>query len=176
MRANARWGTHPKIREVDVHSFNSDSLSTQEIFWIASPPADDRSGSATGAEKNEYTISELASEFGLTHRALRFYHSRGLISPQREGRRRIFGRADRDRLALIVKGKKLGFTLTEISQMIEAQSGRASAHTLKLSSEKCLQQIAFFERQMREAAEALTELREIHLALSRQAIERGPVA
>jgi DNA-binding transcriptional MerR regulator len=157
-----------------VRSFASDSLSTQDVFWIASPPADDHSGGAAGAEKTEYTIAELAKEFGLTLRALRFYDSRGLIAPQREGRRRIFSRADRDRLALILKGKKLGFTLTEISQMIEAQSGHASAHNLKLTADKCLQQIAFFERQMREAAEALTELREIHLTLSKQAMERDP--
>jgi len=156
-----------------VQSFNSDSLSVQDVFWIASPSSDDQSGSATGAEKNEYTIAELAREFGLTHRALRFYHSRGLISPQRAGRRRVFSRADRDRLALIVKGKKLGFTLTEISQMIEAQSGRADAHSLKLSAEKCLQQIAFFERQMREAGEALAELREIHLSLCIQSSKSG---
>jgi DNA-binding transcriptional MerR regulator len=159
-----------------VQSFNSDSLATQDVFWIASPQADDQSGNAAAAEKTEYTIAELAQEFGLTLRALRFYHSRGLISPLRDGRRRIFSRADRDRLALIVKGKKLGFTLAEISQMTEAQAGRANAHTLKLTAEKCLEQIAFFERQMREAAEALTELREIHLALSKQAMDRGPNA
>jgi DNA-binding transcriptional MerR regulator len=157
-----------------VHSCDSsDSLLAQEVFWIASPPADEQSGSAVGSEQSEYTIAELSKEFGLTLRALRFYDSRGLIAPVRAGRRRVFSRADRDRLALIVKGKKLGFTLTEISQMIEAQSGRANAHSLKLSAEKCLEQIAFFERQMREAAEALTELREIHLSLSKQAMERG---
>ena len=154
-----------------MRSFNSDSLAPQDIFWIASPPADEPSGNAAGAEQTEYTIAELSKEFGLTLRALRFYHSRGLIAPQREGRRRVFSRADRDRLALIVKGKKLGFTLAELSQMIEAQSGRANAHSLKLSAEKCMQQIEFFERQMREAAEALTELREIHLALSKQAMD-----
>ena len=159
-----------------MQSFNSDSLSAQDIFWLASPPSDAQTGAAAGSEKTEFTIAELSKEFGLTLRALRFYHSRGLISPQREGRRRVFSRADRDRLALILKGKKLGFTLAEISQMIEAQSGRADAHTLKLNAEKCLQQIAFFERQMREAAEALTELREIHLALSKQAMERVPKA
>lgn len=159
-----------------MQSFNSDSLSPQDVFWIASPRTEDHSNGSGGTEQTEFTIAELSKEFGLTLRALRFYHSRGLISPQREGRRRVFSRADRDRLALIVKGKKLGFTLAEISQMIEAQSGRANAHTLKLSADKCLEQIAFFERQMREAAEALTELREIHLALSKQAMERGPKA
>jgi DNA-binding transcriptional MerR regulator len=159
-----------------VQSFNSDSLSPQNAFWIASPSGDDQPANAAGPEQTEYTIAELSKEFGLTLRALRFYHSRGLISPERAGRRRVFSRADRDRLALIVKGKKLGFTLAEISQMTEAQSGRANAHTLKLTAEKCLDQIAFFERQMREAAEALTELREIHLALSKQAMEREPKA
>ena len=158
-----------------MSSFTSHSLATQDAFWIASPSPDDHSAN-NAAEKAEFTIAELAKEFGLTLRALRFYHSRGLIAPERAGRRRIFSRADRDRLALIVKGKKLGFTLAEISQMIEAQAGRANAHTLKLSAEKCLDQIAHFERQMREAAEALTELREIHLALSKQAMQDGPTA
>ena len=153
-----------------MQSINSSSALADDVFWIASPPPDERSGEAKAGEQTEYTIAELAREFGLTLRALRFYHSRGLIAPQREGRRRIFSRADRDRLALILKGKKLGFTLSEISQMIEAQSGHANAHTLKLSADKCLQQIAHFERQMREAAEALTELREMHLVLSKQAM------
>ena len=157
-----------------MSSFTFESLATQDAFWIASPMADDQSANPAGPEKTEFTIAELASEFGLTLRALRFYHSRGLIAPERAGRRRIFSRADRDRLALIVKGKKLGFTLAEISQMIEAQAGRANAHTLKLGAEKCLEQIALFEKQMREAAEALTELREIHLALSKQAMQGGP--
>ena len=148
----------------------------QDVFWIASPPVHDHSANAAAAEKSEFTIAELAKEFGLTLRALRFYHGRGLIAPQREGRRRIFSRADRDRLALILKGKKLGFTLAEISQMIEAQSGHANAHTLKLTADKCLKQIAFFERQMRDAAEALTELREIHLALSKRAMSGEPKA
>ena len=157
-----------------MHSSDTPALlPDQDVVWVASARDDDHVADASSG-KAEFTIAELAEEFGLTLRALRFYDSRGLISPTREGRRRIFSRADRDRLALIVKGKKLGFTLAEISQMLDAQSGRASAHTLKLTAEKCLEQISFFERQMREAAEALSELREIHLALSKQAMERGP--
>ena len=157
-----------------MHSCNPpDLLSAQDIFWAASASDDDhRSGDAAG-DQSEFTIAELAREFGLTLRALRFYDSRGLLSPQRDGRKRIFSRADRDRLALILKGKKLGFTLAEISQMIEAQSGRASAHTLKLTAGKCLEQIAFFERQMREAGEALAELRAIHLSLCKQTAQQG---
>lgn len=156
-----------------MHSCNPpDFLSDQDVFWVAAAATDEPASGADTTEQT-YTITELAREFGLTHRALRFYDGRGLLSPHRHGRRRIFSRADRDRLALILQGKKLGFTLTEISQMIEAQSGHASEHALKLTAEKCLEQIAFFERQMREASEALTELRRIHLSLCMRATQQG---
>jgi DNA-binding transcriptional MerR regulator len=156
-----------------VHSCNPpDSLPAQDVFWVNSGPGEDLKHDARDIQ-TEFTITELAKEFGLTHRALRFYDSRGLLSPQREGRRRIFTRADRDPLVLILKGKKLGFTLAEISRMIEAQSGQANEQALRLSAAKCLEQIAFFERQMREAAEALAELRRIHLSLCVQTSQRG---
>ena len=152
-----------------MHSCDpSDSLA-QDVFWFTSENDVDN---GPGAGRTEFTITELAEEFGLTHRALRFYEVRGLLSPQRHGRKRIFSRADRDRLALILKGKRLGFTLAEISQMIEAQSGHASENTLKLTAEKCLEKIAHFERQMREAGEALAELRRIHLSLCVQTAQR----
>lgn len=149
-----------------MHSCNPpDLLPAQDVVWVNSDPKDDPKNQASDTAQTEFTITDLARAFGLTHRALRFYESRGLLSPQRDGRKRIFSRADRDRLALILKGKKLGFTLAEISRMVEAQAGRASEHTLKLTAEKCLEQIAFFERQMREAGEALAELRRMHLSL-----------
>jgi DNA-binding transcriptional MerR regulator len=148
-----------------MHSYDySEAARGRNVIWAGSSPA---SGPA-GAEKAEFSINELATEFSLTHRALRFYESRGLLSPQRDGRRRIFSRADRERLALILKGKKLGFTLTEISEMVEMQAGRATQQGLTLTAEKCLEQIAHFERQMQEAAEALAELRRIHLMLTTQ--------
>src|SRR5215831_17893949 len=109
----------------------------------------------------EFTITELAKDFGITLRALRFYESRGLLSPARDGRKRLFSRADRDRIALILKGKALGLTLAEISQMVAAESGAAAKKDLPMSRDKCEEQIAFFERQIREANEALTELRRI---------------
>jgi DNA-binding transcriptional MerR regulator len=156
-----------------VHSYNpSDSRHAENVFWF-SPARDGTSGNAASRAQTQFSITDLAQEFGLTHRALRFYEARGLISPQREGRRRIFSRADRDRLALIVQGKKLGFTLAEIRNMVEAQSGHGSESALKLTAEKCLEQIAFFERQMREAGEALAELRRIHLSLCVQAGQRA---
>jgi DNA-binding transcriptional MerR regulator len=145
-----------------VHSYTPpDLLAQPDVFLVDSE-------SVAQSEKVEFTINELAHEFSLTHRALRFYESRRLLSPRRDGRRRFFSRADRDRLALVLKGKKLGFTLTEISEMIEAQAGRATEHGLKLTSEKCVEQIAHFERQIADAEEALRELRRIHVVFSGQ--------
>jgi DNA-binding transcriptional MerR regulator len=146
-------------KRLPVHSCNPpDALRATDVFWVDSDPK-----TQTNSEKTEFSINELAGEFSLTHRALRFYESRGLLNPRRDGRRRIYSREDRDRLTLILKGKKLGFTLTEISEMVEAQAGRATQHGLKLTAEKCREQIAHFERQVVEATEALAELRRIHL-------------
>jgi DNA-binding transcriptional MerR regulator len=151
-----------------MHSCDfDDSSQGGDVFWI------DSENQAKNTDQSEFSITDLAKEFGITLRALRFYESRGLLTPVRQGRKRIFSRMDRDRLSLILKGKKLGFTLAEISQMIEAQSGHASEHALKLTAEKCLEQIAHFERQMREASEALTELRRIHLSLCVQTTQRA---
>jgi DNA-binding transcriptional MerR regulator len=121
------------------------------------------------AANDEFFIGELATLLGVSQRALRFYEKRGLVSPRRDGRRRVYGRRDYQRVSLVLKGKRLGFTLTEITQMIDAAEGRASAGGLRLSVDTCTQQIAFFEARMREAIEALSELRAIHRSLCVQA-------
>ena len=66
-----------------------------------------------------YTISELASEFGITTRAIRFYEEKGLVSPRREGSRRLFSPADRVRIKLILRGKRIGMTLDECVEVID---------------------------------------------------------
>lgn len=66
-----------------------------------------------------WTIAELAREFDVTHRAIRFYEDRGLISPQRNGTHRLFTQRDRVGLSLILRGKRLGFDLTEIARIID---------------------------------------------------------
>lgn len=65
-----------------------------------------------------FTISELAQEFDITTRSIRFYEEKGLISPQREGTKRLFSSADRVRLKLILRGKRLGMTLEESAEII----------------------------------------------------------
>ncbi len=66
-----------------------------------------------------YTISDLANEFAVTTRTIRFYEAEGMISPERDGQRRIFSVRDRTRLKLILRGKRIGFTLAEIRDIID---------------------------------------------------------
>ena len=66
-----------------------------------------------------YTISELAKEFGLTTRTMRFYEEKGLISPRREGQKRLYSSADRVRIKLILRGKRIGMSLAECVEVID---------------------------------------------------------
>ena len=105
-----------------------------------------------------YTIGDLAREFGVTLRTLRFYEDRGLLSPKREGAARIYDPRDRSRLSVILKGKQLGFTLTEIREMLAEERGEAPASDLKLSLAQVEDQIAHLQNQKREIEQALAEL------------------
>jgi DNA-binding transcriptional MerR regulator len=123
------------------------------------------SESAEGAKF--YTIGDLAREFGVTLRTLRFYEDRGLLSPRRDGTARIYDARDRERLSVILKGKQLGFTLTEIRAMLaEERSGSGPAMNLKLSLDQVEDQIRHLEQQKVEIEEALAELKSRRASLA----------
>lgn len=138
-----------------------DMESSVVHVWAAEP-----AGETLSTSKAAFTIGELSREFGVTLRALRFYENKGLISPQRDGLSRLYSQGDRTRLALILKGKKLGFTLGEIRQMIAVEEGEADTKALTLSSEKCLEQIELLKRQKSEIEEGISELSRIYASLS----------
>jgi len=69
--------------------------------------------------KKKYTISDLAGEFGITTRTIRFYEEKGYLNPKREGTRRIYSTPDRTSLRLILRGKRLGLTLDETADLIK---------------------------------------------------------
>jgi DNA-binding transcriptional MerR regulator len=134
-------------------------LMGSDVVWIDAAAADP-------LIKDEIlTISQMAEKFAVTPRALRFYESKGLLAPERQGRARVYKQGDQQHLLLILKGRKLGFTIAEISQMIAAEDGRASQQVLKMTREKCLEQIELLERQMNDTKEALAELRKLHSSL-----------
>jgi DNA-binding transcriptional MerR regulator len=70
-------------------------------------------------ERTEFSISELAQEFDVTPRAIRFYEDQGLLAPRRDGQKRIYALRDRTRLKLTLRGKRLGLTLSEIRELID---------------------------------------------------------
>lgn len=73
----------------------------------------------TAAADRTFSISELAQEFDVTTRAIRFYESEGLLTPERQGQRRIYSRRDRVRLMLTLRGKRIGLSLLEIRELFE---------------------------------------------------------
>ena len=132
---------------------------TSQMVWVDDGPA----MSPPDYGKDEVTIGELATRFGVTLRTLRFYEKKGLLKPRRRGMARLYDSQDRGRLALILQGKRLGFTLTEIRALVSAQEGAgADSQALDLSREKCIEQIKLLERKKREIETALAELRRIY--------------
>ena len=110
------------------------------------------------AASAEFSISELAQEFDVTPRAIRFYEDQGLLAPRREGQRRIYTARDRTRLKLTLRGKRLGLTLSEIRELIDMyEPGRDERAQLErflsvLESHKAslVQQRADIEAQLTE--------------------------
>ena len=109
-------------------------------------------------ERAEFSISELAREFEITPRAIRFYEDQGLLAPRRDGQRRIYTPRDRTRLRLTLRGKRLGLTLSEIRELIDMyEPGRDQRPQLErflavLESHKAslLQQTTDIEAQLAE--------------------------
>jgi DNA-binding transcriptional MerR regulator len=79
---------------------------------------------AVPAREAQYTISELAAEFALTTRAIRFYEDEGLVEPRRNGQARIYGERERTRIKLILRGKRLGLSLAEIREILDLHDSR----------------------------------------------------
>jgi DNA-binding transcriptional MerR regulator len=123
-------------------------------------------GSTELGRPGTYTIGDLAREFGVTLRTLRFYEDKGLLNPARDGLTRLYSAQDREHLQLILKGKRLGFTLVEIGDMI-AHHGDGKMASLAISADAVKEQIAHLERQRQEIDDALAELRRNYEGLSR---------
>lgn len=106
-----------------------------------------------------HTISDLAREFGVTTRTIRFYEDQGLITPARDGQRRVYGPRDRVRLKLIMRGKRLGFSLEEIGRMIDLYDEDPSeVRQLRLFLEKITERQQVLSRQQEDIAAILEEL------------------
>ena len=126
-------------------------MATHSAYAVV-PPLDDR---------DAFAISDLCMEFGVTARALRFYEDEGLIAPQRRGTQRIYSQRDRARLAWILRGKRVGFSLGEIREMIDLYDvgdGRRAQRQAAIDHSRA--RIALLARQKHDIDAAIAELTE----------------
>ncbi|ALV25715.1 MerR family transcriptional regulator [Pannonibacter sp. Q-1] len=133
----------------------SEALSIQDGNEIADvvAAADD------STKKTQFTIGDLAKEFGVTLRTLRFYEDRGLLNPKRDGLNRVYTRRDRARLKLVVMGKRVGFSLSEIRDMLDLYDLRDGQVTqLRVALSRFNEQIAVLETQRKDIDQAIEEL------------------
>ena len=106
-----------------------------------------------------FTITNLAEEFGITTRAIRFYEDKELLRPTRDGMNRVYQRRDRARLQLILRGKRLGFSLSEIKEMLDLyELGDGQREQLKYTLTKARDRLATLLQQRRDIDETIEEL------------------
>jgi len=110
-------------------------------------------------ERSEYSIGDLAREFDVTTRAIRFYEDQGLLAPRREGQRRIYTPRDRARLKLTLRGKRLGLTLSEIRELIDMyEPGRDERPQLARFLAVLAQHKSLLEQQQADIEAQLSEI------------------
>ena len=109
-----------------------------------------------------FTIGELAAEFTLSPRAIRFYEDQGLLLPQRAGTTRVYTKRDRARLQLILRGKRLGFSLSDIREFLGLYDADRGKHRqMAMTLERTRTRIADLEQQLEDITITLAELREM---------------
>ncbi len=115
-----------------------------------------------------YSVTELAADLGVTARTLRFYEDKGLIEPRRIGNTRVYTHRDRGRLALILRGKRLGFSLREIRDWLELyEAGPGQRRQLEALLAKAAERIATLEQQRQDIDATIAELKDIMGATKR---------
>jgi len=109
--------------------------------------------------KDTYSITELRREFDVSARTLRFYEDKGLLCPARDGQTRLFSYRDRARLKLILRGKRVGFSLSEIKEILDLYNLKDGQVTqLRVSLQKGREKIAELEHQKLDIEEAVVDL------------------
>ncbi len=116
-----------------------------------------------------FTISDLAREFNITTRAIRFYEDEGLISPKRDGQKRLYTQRDRVRLMLILRGRRLGFSLKEIAEIIDLYDREPGEQgQLRLFLAKIAERRQLLKQQQEDIKQTLSELDQVEANVQRR--------
>ena len=115
-----------------------------------------------------FTIRQLTKEFSVTARTLRFYEDEGLIGPERRGQTRIYSVKDRARIMLILRGRRLGFSLAEIREYLEMYNAEDNARQLTHARKKFEERIVAFEKQKVDIDIAISELKRSIMEVDQQ--------
>ena len=114
---------------------------------------------AGGPERDIFTIRDLAKEYGVSARTLRFYEEKGLLDPTRRGEQRLYTRRDRARLAYVLAGKTVGFSLEDVREMLDLYDvGDGGVTQLKVALAKFGERIERLERQKCDIDRVVAEL------------------
>lgn len=121
-----------------------------------------------------FSISDLSDEFAISHRAIRFYESKGLLSPKRLNGARIYTRRDRARLHIIVRAKSLGYTLEETKDYLDlyGQHGEGRLKQLEISASRSAEMIAELQNKKQQIDEKIEELRLINKVCRQKIAEK----
>lgn len=129
---------------------------------------------ASANDREIFTIRDLTKELGVSARTLRFYEEKGLVDPARRGQERLYGRRDRARLKYVLMGKKVGFSLEEVREMLDLYDlGDGQVTQLKVALAKFGERIARLQEQRAEIDRAIAELTRVSLATREKLIARG---
>jgi DNA-binding transcriptional MerR regulator len=121
-----------------------------------------------------YSIAELAREFAITARTIRFYEDEGLIKPKRQGLTRLYSAHDRTRLSWILRGKRLGFSLAEIKELLDLyQVDRTGVQQLRELLRRSRRHIADLERKRRDLDAHIGEFRDVEIQVAAELKHRG---
>lgn len=119
-------------------------------------------------------IGDMARLYGVTLRALRFYEDKGLINPVRQGTTRLYTRRDRARLTLILRGRKIGFSLREVKQLLDLYDPSGSnVRQFRVALEKSERQLGKLERQRRELDESISDIKDLMADISAKLADRN---
>jgi DNA-binding transcriptional MerR regulator len=156
-------------RSILVESLGPVKSTLQRSWYLGCAAIGGHDRAAMSSDPSTYSISDLAREFALTTRAIRFYEDEGLLSPRRAGRTRVYGERERVRIKLILRGKRLGLSLSEIRELLDLyETTHSERPQLTLFLEVLANRRALLNQQQEDIGIVLAEID----ALERQCRKR----